>query len=105
MTNHINDALLAIETRIADDDDLALLLRDALTYDDDDALPYDDATTDDAIALLDAIDTIRSDRDAVSTLRLELSLCPIHCCDYAICFDDDDDECASIRSAFPSHDT
>lgn len=44
-------------------------------------------------------------RDAFSTLCLDFSLCPIHQIDYAICFDDDDDECAQIRAAFPSHDT
>ena len=36
-----------------------------------------------------------------SILCLENSICPIHRCDYAICFDDDDDECAQLRAAFP----
>ena len=44
-------------------------------------------------------------RDAISQLRLSDSLCPLHACDYAICFDDDDAECAAIRSCFPNHDT
>lgn len=43
--------------------------------------------------------------DAISTLRLNESLCPMHACDYAICFDDEDAECASIRAHWPSHDT
>jgi hypothetical protein len=43
--------------------------------------------------------------DDISELRLADSLCPLHACDYAICFDDDDAECAQIRSIFPSHDT
>lgn len=40
-----------------------------------------------------------------SMLLLDYSLCPIHRCDYAICFDDDDADCAQIRAFFPSHDT
>lgn len=45
------------------------------------------------------------DVDALSLLRYEHSLCPMHACDYAMCFDDDDDECAAIRVVLPSHDT
>ena len=48
---------------------------------------------------------INLSRDEISELRLAQSLCPLHAIDYAICFDDDDAECASIRIAFPSHDT
>lgn len=48
---------------------------------------------------------INLDRDEISRLRLDDSLCPMHACDYAICFDDDDPECAPIRIIFPSHDT
>lgn len=44
-------------------------------------------------------------RDELSTLALSMSLCPMHLCDYASCFDDDDDECSQIRAMFPSHDT
>lgn len=40
-----------------------------------------------------------------SMLLLEYSLCPMHRIDYAICFDDDDPDCAQIRALFPSHDT
>lgn len=43
--------------------------------------------------------------DDRSTLMLALSLCPLHSCDYAICFDDDDPECESIRACFPEHDS
>lgn len=43
--------------------------------------------------------------DALSQLCLDNSLCPMHQLDYAICFDDDDAECAAIRACFPSHDT
>lgn len=37
-------------------------------------------------------------------LRLEFSICPIHFCDYAICFDDDDPGCAHVRAEHPSYD-
>lgn len=50
-------------------------------------------------------DAMTHDRDAISQLALEHSLCPLHFIDYAICFDDDDAECATIRMIFPSHDT
>lgn len=44
-------------------------------------------------------------RDFISTLCLDNSVCPMHHCDYCACFDDDDEECATIRQMFPSHDT
>jgi hypothetical protein len=44
-------------------------------------------------------------RDERSALALDLSLCPLHLIDYAICFDDDDPDCAAIRDCFPNHDT
>ena len=43
--------------------------------------------------------------DWISHQYLENSLCPVHHCDYAACFDDDEDECRVIRQYFPSHDT
>lgn len=43
--------------------------------------------------------------EEITTLRLGLSLCPLHGGDYAICFDDDDPECAAIRAIHPNHDT
>lgn len=103
--NNTDDYILRIDAICERDDDAHLLRIDALTTDDDDPLPYDDAANDDHIALLDAIDSLRNDRDAISAYRLSLSICPIHNIDYAACFDDDDDECAAIRDAFPSHDT
>lgn len=51
---------------------------------------------------------IRADKysiDFISHLALDESLCPLHFIDYAICFDDDDPECAQIRATFPGHDT
>lgn len=45
-------------------------------------------------------------RDEISTIAMQLSLCPLHFCDWASCFDDEDPDCAQIRAAFPhSHDT
>jgi hypothetical protein len=59
-------------------------------------------------ALRDALLTLTASpyhRDDLTKLALDNSLCPMHFCDYAICFDDDDDECAAIRLIHPSHDT
>lgn len=44
-------------------------------------------------------------RQRLSLMLLSYSLCPMHHTDYAICFDDNDSECESIRALFPSHDT
>ena len=44
-------------------------------------------------------------RSDLSRLALELSLCPVHLCDYVACFDDDEPDCRTIRSIFPSHDS
>jgi hypothetical protein len=45
-------------------------------------------------------------RDEISQIAMELSLCPMHFCDWAACFDDEDDDCAQIRAIFPhGHDT
>lgn len=45
-------------------------------------------------------------RDEISQFAMNLSLCPLHFCDWAACFDDEIDECAQIRAIFPySHDT
>lgn len=43
--------------------------------------------------------------DRMTALLLDNSLCPMHAIDYAICFDDDDPDCAAIRAIHPSHDT
>jgi hypothetical protein len=44
-------------------------------------------------------------RELLTDTALDLSLCPLHLVDYAICFDDENPECASIRTIHPSHDT
>lgn len=55
---------------------------------------------------LSLITTLRDlNRESLTDLALRLTLCPLHLIDYAICFDDDDAECAAIRSIHPTHDT
>lgn len=45
-------------------------------------------------------------RDQMTQLYIENSLCPIHHCDWAACFDDQDPECEQVRAIYPnSHDT
>lgn len=56
-------------------------------------------------SLLALIDAAPYQTDSLSRLALDHSLCPMHFIDYAICFDDDDPDCAAIRSIFPDHDT
>lgn len=56
-------------------------------------------------ALLARIDAAPYMTQRLSMLALDHSLCPMHFIDYAICFDDDDPDCASIRDLFPDHDT
>lgn len=96
-------------------DDRYFDLRMLLCTDIDDH-PAADADAESDIApqlatLLDSIYALASDpmhetmRHRLSLLLLDHSLCPMHHTDYAICFDDRDDECASIRAYFPMHDT
>lgn len=46
-----------------------------------------------------------TERESVTQLALELSLCPLHFIDYSICFDDADEECKAIRQIHPAHDS
>jgi hypothetical protein len=96
------DRLAAIASA---DDDSHMVIRELLI---DDDLAYALALTLDypLVSTTLILELIRSlDRDALSLLRLDYSLCPLHARDYAICFDDDDAECAAIRDCFPSHDS
>jgi hypothetical protein len=73
-------------------------------------LPDNPYATDDATItrLRDAITILDADpyaREELTALLLSQSLCPLHRIDYAICFDDEDPECAAIRTIHPSHDT
>lgn len=85
----------------------ALLIdRDSSPTIDDDPLIADDPALFDFIrALLDRIDAAPYQTQRLSMLYLDNSLCPMHHYDYAICFDDDDTDCATIRDYFPDHDT
>jgi hypothetical protein len=78
-------------------------------YDDDDST-YDMPLTRAAFAecaeyLRFALDPQNLLTELITELALSLSLCPLHRCDYACCFDDDDAECAQIRMIHPNHDT
>lgn len=67
---------------------------------------YDDMTIAAEIAhLIEKLMIDEYARETLTEIALSLSLCPIHYIDYAICFDDDDAECAQIRMIHPSHDT
>ena len=79
-----------------------LIDRDAISSSEYDASP---AHYDILRDLLATIDAYPYHRDDLTALLLDNSLCPLHSIDYAICFDDDDDECAAIRTIHPSHDT
>lgn len=60
------------------------------------------------IEMHDLLETIADDpysRQYMTMLYLDDSLCPMHHCDYAICFDDENPECAVLREYFPDHDT
>lgn len=51
------------------------------------------------------VTTTKANPETWTYLLLSLSLCPMHERDYAICFDDEDPECAAIRETHPSHST
>lgn len=58
------------------------------------------------IALKAAVEIIRDlHREALTETLLQFSLCPIHRHDYAICFDDQNPECAAVRTIHPNHDS
>lgn len=115
----INDARNMLIAAI-DDDDASHALREMLiatdpdticSYNDDD-IDFDDDLLETMIEhanrLHDAYQLILAEpdnRDILTEIALALSLCPLHLCDYAICFDDENDECATIRLIHPSHDT
>lgn len=101
MINYPNIARSILTTiEMLDDDnfDISTIIRDLLI--DADSIDFDHELRD---IISDCIKSLT--RDELSMMRLEYSLCPYHATDYAICFDDDDDDCAQIRAIFPSHDT
>lgn len=89
-----------------DDDDFYMTLRNTMISLNDpiDALDDDcDATLHELLNIL--LDSPFGHRERITDLALSLSLCPMHFIDYAICFDDANDECDAIRLIHPSHDT
>lgn len=103
---HALDALIAL---CAIDDDYTIAARTLLINNDIDyALDLhaaDDITRDDLRALSRLIELLSADRELLTTLLLDHSLCPLHRIDYAICFDDDNADCAAIRTIHPAHDS
>jgi hypothetical protein len=94
-TTAIRDLLIDIDFEPTHDDDPTL---DAIMTPPDHIYAF-------ARALLNTINDAPYQTQQLSMLRLDYSLCPMHAIDYAICFDDDDAECAQIRACFPDHDT
>lgn len=94
---------ISIDTNLSNAQREMLMMLDMT---DDDIL---DACTDESLSILDlrrSLICLRSlNREQLTELALSHSLCPLHLIDYAICFDDDDAECAPIRTIHPSHDT
>lgn len=97
---HARALLDAIYALPDPDLNIAISIRQLL-IDHDDLCPDIDHTMRDIIRST----IMHLDPDSLARARLDESLCPLHAIDYAICFDDDDDECALIRDIFPSHDT
>lgn len=105
MTNNLTINFPTAIERLLDDDDESTALRCLLTDPDDDItyIYTERAAAIERPRILAAINSLSTDDRSI--LALALSLCPLHLHDYAICFDDDFDECESIRACFPSHDT
>jgi hypothetical protein len=102
MTNNHSLALAMIDIICTHDDAADFTLRQLLI--DIDYTDFDpDFDSEYRSILRDCL--IALDTHTLSLMRLDHSLCPMHHCDYAICFDDDDTDCANIRSLFPNHDT
>lgn len=104
------DINIAINALIALDDDadhLSMITRELLIDDDAYTIDASDDLTDNERQIAHTIRILLQlhDDDALARLRLDYSLCPMHACDYAICFDDNDPECAQLRIDHPEHDT
>jgi hypothetical protein len=98
------DELDRIAQRTENDDDALRIRTTLIAALDDECDEYCDPLMHDLLRIL-LNDPLSLYRDRITELALSYSLCPMHFCDYAICFDDDDDECAAIRLIHPSHDT
>lgn len=101
----MNEELVAAQTYLRDHLDLPT----STQVDGDELQGYEDLTREHAQRILNDLALIWGYpfyRDQISKLAMDMSLCPMHFCDWASCFDDEDEECAAIRSIFPyGHDT
>ncbi len=95
---HATDAINAINAMLANDEegDISNDFRDFLIMGNEAESPV----SDEWIEWVDSLNT-----EDLTELRLSLSLCPLHASDYAICFDDENPECAQIRIIHPSYDS
>lgn len=106
-----NEIAIAIDEIISRDNDYAsMIFRIMLCDDIDDAFSPDDDYAQSFInAFAPIFDLLNQSKPSMiqyrSLLCLDHSLCPIHRCDYAFCFDDENDECAQIRATFPLFDS
>lgn len=105
----IMQRIAAINAMPDDDCEIAMTLRSLLIAkgdSNDDDITCDPALGAELISLLDELRSNRFSRDYFTELAIADSLCPLHFIDWAICFDDDDPDCAQIRTIYPnSHDT
>lgn len=100
-----NDDAINFATRslLIDSTDIAAAIDAANDYDDN-AYAADRRRA--ALTMIAAlIELAADDAETMTDLLLAYSLCPMHAIDYAICFDDDDADCAAIRLIHPSHDS
>lgn len=111
--NNARDALKALVSRIDDDDMTGYdVVRECLDSTLSETLINltNPAMTFDASEFIlthikNEFTLLFTERESVTQLALELSICPLHFIDYAICFDDEDEECKAIRQIHPSHDS
>jgi hypothetical protein len=112
------EKISALNAKWAENDDWdtnsrAVLIQAGETELDTSDLSFDgtsEGMTKDLAALHKAFGVLLAVRDAgwdetITQLALDRSLCPVHFCDYAICFDDEDPGCEQVRAVHPAHDT
>lgn len=98
---------ITADPAVAGDDDFSLDYR-SLLIEDDAAVEAAGRMTPLLRELAGLLAVIRADpyegREWLTAQLLDYSLCPLHGCDYAICFDDENPECDAIRRVHPMHD-
>ena len=100
LVRSINFELEAAQTFLRDNIDLP----GSTTYEAYDLDNYEGLTEKLKRSIIDDLATIWDYdfyRDEISQLAMAMSLCPLHFCDWASCFDDEDEECAQIQAIFP----